>query len=179
MDRYYNWNTCLHFVKQCASQLRESHFLKSEKCYWRLISGIEIDQQRNTAVITQQPRHTQATSQTLKLQPYKFRTNNGFVTFASKASTYRQLLKISEEQRLRLVTTLRAEQPRNPNPIRDKTRASKPAITNAKAHIQLGRKGVVLPRGKVAGLWRRPFTLAWCPGREWVALYLHSPHVFI
>jgi len=33
MDRYCNWNTCLHFVKQCASQLRESHLLKSAKCY--------------------------------------------------------------------------------------------------------------------------------------------------
>jgi len=35
-----------------------------------------------------------------------------------------------------LVTMLRAAQPRNRDPIRDKTRASKPAMANTKAHIQ-------------------------------------------
>jgi hypothetical protein len=52
MDRYYNWNTCLHSVKQRASQLQQPQLLKSGKCYLRLMSGNEIDQQRNTAVIT-------------------------------------------------------------------------------------------------------------------------------
>ena len=48
-------------------------------------------------------------SHTLQLQPYKCRTNNGFVTFPSTFVTYRQLLNISEERRLRLVTRLQAD----------------------------------------------------------------------